>query len=451
MNRLLRIYYSTAQVLTTKGNKVLSLILGEPSKFSSETLIIMFGLILAVLTNLIGLIINASLFGVNFLTFLTIVGTVFYLSLLILARFTPDKSWVKWTLTLSLYIYVDILWIENFGSNGPILYIYILMYSLYVFVFNSAQRFLMISLYVTNTVAMFLLEYFKPELFSSYTSGKTRLIDVYSGIVIYIIIVSVLMGYIKRIYIQEKDKAQESDRLKSAFLANLSHEIRTPMNSIVGFSQLLEKNLTPEKRKQYLNSIQQNGNYLVQLIDDIIDISTIEAGGLVIHKTYFPVQELFENLYGVFSEELNQTPHQNIDLTYSVSPDDIAVYTDAIRLHQILSNLLANSMKFTHKGFVRFACTQAGNNLLFEVSDSGIGIDSNNLSLIFQRFYKIETDHTRLYPGTGIGLSITQELVHKLGGRIWVNSELSKGTTFRFTIPYEKYVTQGDRLSKKND
>jgi signal transduction histidine kinase len=232
-----------------------------------------------------------------------------------------------------------------------------------------------------------------------------------------------------------KKKAEESDNLKSAFLANVSHEIRTPLNSIVGFSSLLnDEGITTEIRDSYIKLIESNTQSLLVLIDEIIDLSKIEAQQLTLKKQIFSVDTLLSELFQVFSQI-----HKNSKIELRVrrisETKELFVYSDRVRVNQIFTNLLSNAFKFTESGFIDFGYFEAENNdIQIFVRDSGIGIKEEHHQVIFERFRKLNHNDTKLYSGTGLGLAITKKLVELLGGKIWLNSEPGKGTIFFFTI-----------------
>jgi PAS domain S-box-containing protein len=238
-----------------------------------------------------------------------------------------------------------------------------------------------------------------------------------------------------------KAEAVESDRLKTAFLANMSHEIRTPMNSIIGFSNLLsEPELKPDKKEQYLQHILQSSNLLLNLIDDIIDISKIEAGQININLVECNINEIVKDLFYATKATMK---NENIDLRLNL-PNDSEEYsfkTDPFRLRQILTNLLGNAIKFTEKGFVELGYKILKNDhkrtIEFYIKDSGIGIAKNKQEIIFERFRQVDDSRTRKFGGTGLGLAISKRLVDLLGGGIWVESEIGEGSNFHFTLPFE--------------
>lgn len=233
-----------------------------------------------------------------------------------------------------------------------------------------------------------------------------------------------------------KEKAESADRLKSAFLANVSHEIRTPLNSIVGFSSLLiEPDLKDEDKHAYVNMIESNTESLLVLIDEIIDLSKIEAQQLTLKKEEFNVDKLILELFQIFKHE-----NSNCDVVFLIEKIsdnmDLFANSDRVRVRQILINLLTNAFKFTESGSVKMGYLKIDGNVVLFVKDTGIGISEEHHRVIFQRFRKLnEIQDKRIYRGTGLGLAITEKLVELLGGQIWVESDLGKGSCFYFTLP----------------
>ncbi|MCD4795202.1 MAG: YfiR/HmsC family protein [Bacteroidales bacterium] len=243
-----------------------------------------------------------------------------------------------------------------------------------------------------------------------------------------------------------KEKAEESDRLKSAFLANMSHEIRTPMNAIVGFSNLLNnKEFDKKKRKELISYITHSSDTLLHLINDIIDISKIEAGQLEIIKENCFINTTFDELINIYEEKHISDLNNKIEIKFIKKEDeDIILYTDSIRLQQILINLIDNALKFTENGFVEIGYSIKEsvnkNEVIFYIKDTGIGLTKQQQNKIFSRFTKLENEREKLYRGAGLGLSICKNIVELLGGEIWLDSKLNKGSTFYFSIPYNKDI-----------
>ncbi|MBI9068745.1 MAG: PAS domain S-box protein [Salinivirgaceae bacterium] len=234
--------------------------------------------------------------------------------------------------------------------------------------------------------------------------------------------------------IKVKEKAEESDHLKSAFLANMSHEIRTPMNAILGFSSLLKKkNISEEKKDKYLEHIEIGGNRLLHLISDIVDVSKMDANQLSLNQEACNVNKLIDNLQEQFKVGVTKC---DIITTKGLSDAKSNITTDSTRLSQILSNLIENALKFTKKGDIEFGYTLKEKMLEFYVKDSGIGLNKKDHTIIFDRFTQVDNDYTRSGSGTGLGLAIVKSLTKLLGGEVWVESEKGEGATFYFTIPY---------------
>jgi PAS domain S-box-containing protein len=235
--------------------------------------------------------------------------------------------------------------------------------------------------------------------------------------------------------ITAKEKAEESDRLKTAFLENMSHEIRTPLNGIIGFSELfLEPELSSYDREHYARILINSGQKLLAILNDILDISRIETGQLEISNEEVNINHQLDELYQLF---LPKASEKKLDYTLKKDlPDTNAItLTDKIRLHQIISNLLVNAFKFTEKGFVHFGYRFEDNYFKFFVEDSGVGIDKKMHNKIFERFMQANIDISKSYGGTGLGLSISQKLALLLGGKIDLESETGKGSTFYFSLP----------------
>lgn len=241
-----------------------------------------------------------------------------------------------------------------------------------------------------------------------------------------------------------KDKAEKSDKLKSAFLANMSHEIRTPMNAINGFINLLgDPDITQDQKDEIIELAQSSSNDLLNIINDIIDISKIEADELVVNKSLNYVNRLLQGIYKTYLNDINyiQKEHVKLKLELEANSDKIAVFTDSLRFKQVLNNLVSNAIKFTDKGEVVIGykqINQGGRKLLrFYIKDTGIGIPDERLDLIFNRFNQLVDDRKKSYKGTGLGLSISKKLVDLLGGQLEVDSEEGVGSEFYFSLPYQ--------------
>jgi len=251
-----------------------------------------------------------------------------------------------------------------------------------------------------------------------------------------------------------KKKAEENDKLKSAFLANMSHEIRTPMNGLIGFADLLkEKDLSDEERNYFIDIIQTNSNNLLNLINDIIDLSKIEAGQLNIRLKPCKPANIIRDLEETFNQIKKQKDKTHIQFITRVSKKDanLQIETDPERLKQVLTNLLGNALKFTDNGTIEFGFAVSNNKVKFFVKDDGTGINKKDLNSIFNRFERADNAAKKVVEGTGLGLSISKGIVELLQGQIDVKSTEGKGTTFEFYIPFIKVKGENKSTSKEQE
>jgi hypothetical protein len=249
--------------------------------------------------------------------------------------------------------------------------------------------------------------------------------------------------------IKAREKAEESDRLKTAFLHNISHEIRTPLNAIVGFCALIgETDIDKHTRQSYIETIMQSSDQLLAIISDIVDISNIEANLVKLVKNEVDVELLLESTCKQF---LPKAVEKNVKLEWKseLSGPDALIFADRTKLIQILSNLLNNALKFTIAGSIKARCKKTDDYLEFSISDTGIGIAPENYEKIFDRFYQVQNTISKFYEGTGLGLSISKAYVELMGGKIWLTSEQGKGTIFFFTLPFERQFCEHAPVIKK--
>ncbi|MBI5218921.1 MAG: response regulator [Bacteroidia bacterium] len=239
--------------------------------------------------------------------------------------------------------------------------------------------------------------------------------------------------------VRSKERALESDSLKTAFLANMSHEIRTPMNAILGFTELLkDEGLSAYKRNEFIDIISKRGKDLLNIINDIIDISKIEAGQIKINNIECSLNAIVLELYSIFESDITFKEKKDVSLRArtSLSHKESFVFMDDFRLKQIFTNLIGNAVKFTEKGFIEFGYTLENDMLCFYVEDTGIGISKEKQAIIFDRFRQADDSTTKHYGGTGLGLAISESLVKLMGGYMMLESETGAGSKFSFYLPY---------------
>lgn len=344
-------------------------------------------------------------------------------------------------------IILDFTWYSKYLSNGPVLFFILVFAALIIWVWEGKCLVVLLFYYFLNLAVLGIIDSNAPEYLFKYEDPTKRSLDIYLSFFLYSSLMIFLLYIVKKEFIRQKEKAMKSDKLKSAFLANMSHEIRTPMNAIIGFSQLLSDGAGSDNKQQYINIIQNSGNNLLRLINDIIDLSKIEAAELEIKQSEMSVRDLFIELKDVYSIEILKKEKTDVQISYNLSDIDIFIQSDPLRLKQILSNLLSNALKFTSSGTIIFSCEKKGKELIFTVSDTGTGIPEEDQSKIFERFTKFNYQGMNT-EGTGIGLSIAEKLVSLLNGRIWFNSVVGKGTEFFFSIPYAAPKNQSSSFKR---
>jgi signal transduction histidine kinase len=361
-------------------------------------------------------------------------SSIVILGLYFLVRFGKCLYVPKLALTVLGLVMLDLTWYSKFLSSGPVLFFLLILGALILWVWEGKSLVVLLIIYFLNIVLLFIIDYTAPDYLFRYPDLRIRSIDIFLSFLLYSSIMIFLLSVIKKDFIRQKERAIRSDKLKSAFLSNMSHEIRTPMNAIVGFSELLENENDYVKRHQYINIIKNSGNNLLKLINDIIDLSKIEAGDLQLNLTNFSIRELFTEITEIYTLELLRREKSDIKLNCYLPDGDYIIYSDLIRLKQVLFNLLNNSVKFTAHGSISFSCEKKRGELLFSVSDTGTGIPEADQKRIFDRFSKFNYEGMN-NEGSGIGLSIVEKVIGMLNGIIWLNSVEGTGTTFYFSIP----------------
>ncbi|MDY0343611.1 MAG: ATP-binding protein [Lentimicrobium sp.] len=255
-----------------------------------------------------------------------------------------------------------------------------------------------------------------------------------------------LRKHMEQELIKARQKAEENDRLKSAFLANMSHEIRTPMNGILGFTELLKDlDLTGQEKHSYIHIIEKSGTRMLNIINDIISISRIEARETEVVVSNTNINEQLEYLYNFFKLEAKQKKIQ-LSIKNALPKNEAFIRTDREKVYAVLTNLVKNALKFTKSGFIEFGYEVKGEYLEFYVKDSGSGIPDEQKDSIFERFRQVSDTLNRNFEGSGLGLPISKAYVEMLGGKIWVESNIEQGSTFRFNLPYLSVINTKEQF-----
>ena len=237
-----------------------------------------------------------------------------------------------------------------------------------------------------------------------------------------------------------KEKAEESDRLKSAFLSTISHELRTPLNAIIGFSELIDESLPIDEIVGFVKLINKSGQLLFETIEDILDVTDIESGKSRVSKEEFIIDSVLQNLYSEIGPIQEKEKKQHLKVKYFSHADssEITFITNKSRFKKILVLLLKNAIKFTNEGYVEYGFKPEPDKIVFYVKDTGIGISEDKRDIVFEKFRQVDDTDTRKYGGVGLGLTLVKKLVELLGGRVWFDSEPGKGSVFYFSLPYGK-------------
>jgi signal transduction histidine kinase len=240
-----------------------------------------------------------------------------------------------------------------------------------------------------------------------------------------------------------KIRAEESDRLKSAFIANMSHEIRTPLNAITGFSGLmLREDISPEKRKEYNNHVIKNNKILINMIEDLIDTSKIESGNLQLHPTRISIRQFLNQMNEPIIENMARKNKPFIEIVQDrLDIENETILADSVRLQQVLWHLLDNAVKFTREGSIHYGCHENNVSVIFYVNDTGIGIQDEQKEIVFEKFRQLDESAKRKYGGTGLGLYYARKIAEMMGGRLWFEAKKEGGSIFYFSVPKNNSTT----------
>ncbi len=377
------------------------------------------------------------------LTLITLSFALFALVLWWILKKYKFFNVVRVIVSLWIFILINTLWYFNFASEGPILSLFVLLAILIVYIWPIRYTIYIMFIALCDFGLLYYIDLNYHDSLLSFSSVSDRINDTYFGLLVIIIVALVFSYYAKTRYVSKYNEAKKANELKSIFLQNMSHELRTPLNAILGFSHLINSKMDVEEILEYADIINKSGYQLLGVVNDLMDITLIEAGQLKMNKENTDFHELLKDIHKISSEELSATS-KKIRLELNI-PDDLKeliVYTDALRFKQILLSLLRNSIKFTEKGHINFGyeivSIDKKSMIKVYVEDTGIGIPSNMRNTIFEPFRQVEESATKQHGGAGIGLSISKKITELLGGKIWLISEEGQGSTFYVALPMEK-------------
>jgi len=414
----------------TKFDSVYRAIVGDIDQISSERHFVTLSTIVASIF-LFGLCFVHILMGLKIApVILAGSSSLVMIGLYYFVRFRNCLYIPKVILTGLGLLMLDFTWYSKFLSNGPVLFFILIFAALVIWVWQGKCLAILLTFYFLNLAVLGIIDSNAPEYLFKYPEPAKRSLDIYLSFFLYSSLLIILLLFIKKEFIRQKENAIKSDKLKSAFLANMSHEIRTPMNAIVGFSELLGNGSDSDNKQKYISIIQNSSYNLLRLINDIIDLSKIEAGDLEIKYSDINIRELFIELKDSFSLDLIKREKSDILISYTLN-GDLIIKSDLLRLKQVLSNLIINAVKFTTRGTITFGCEKINREIIFSVSDSGTGIPEEDQKKIFDRSTKFNYQGMNT-EGSGIGLSIADKFISLLGGKIWFNSKVGEGTNFFF-------------------
>ncbi len=435
-----------------KLENIKNTVFGDTDIISSERYFVTIATLVAALFLMVLCVVHLIM-GLKLMPFyLALSSAIVMIGLYYFVRFQNCLYIPKVILTGLGLIMLDLSWYSKFLSNGPVLFFILIFAALVIWVWEGKCLLILLAYYFANLAVLFYIDYNAPIQMFEYPDSKTRSIDIYLSFFIYSILLISLLYVFKREFERQKLKAIKSDQLKSAFLANMSHEIRTPMNGILGFTDLLKDlELSEKQQHEYIEIIEKSGQRLLNIINDIIDISKIESGFVKVQTEMTDLNDLTEYLYSFFNPEIEKKGLKLIILN-NLSEFCSKTKTDPEKLYAIFTNLVKNAIKFTDNGSIIIGCDLINKKhrpfLQFFVKDTGIGIANNKRNEIFKRFIQADILNKKAQNGSGLGLAISKAYVEMLGGQIWVESEVGQGSTFYFTTPYIYNPTEN---TKKNE
>ncbi len=384
-------------------------------------------------------------------------------------------------IVFSLVFFIPV-WFSNGGIEGTTKTAYIMSVVAAMMILPKRFHVLFISIAILLIIGLYLTELAHPEWLSPYPNKDIMKIDVLISTTLYLLIIAISVSLYKRTYDMERDnlirksidleesrqylsetkqQAEEATKAKSRFLANMSHEIRTPLNGIIGTIDLLQHTTLSNEQEELMHSLRSSSTHLLEIVNDVLDISKIEADKLELFEGPCNLQTIVQQVTSISSPRIIALK-KNIALTVNIEPAvEKEIIADEGRIKQVLINLIGNAIKFTESGSIKLEVNanhidDSLQELNFSVADTGMGISEEDLKNLFIPFTQIDSSATRKHSGTGLGLSICRKIIEEMGGRIWVNSKLGEGSTFKFILPVQvnlarKNQQQLNRITEENN
>lgn len=378
------------------------------------------------------LMVNLFLAMPRLLVLLNLLGLALYSGLYLFARWRPFKAWIPMALNYGTLLLLHLAWFFNNGLLGPLPLFYPALAVWGAFVLSHRQLVVFLVMVSLSALLNSVMEFALPHWLSPYPHPFSQKLDIALSLGFILLVMSIGLYLFRSIYLQEQRLLRQATLYKSRFLANISHELRTPLNAVLGFNRVLRLKHAGQfspRQLMYLERIHENGQHLLALVDELLDISKIESGQLVLNCQELSLTELLQEVSRYF-ETLSQ--QKGLAFVFEQVNLPETLYTDPLRLRQVLTNLLGNAVKYTPTGTVTLTIQGHERHLLIEVRDSGPGIPLAEQTLIFEPFYRREHPDIN---GTGLGLAITRQICERLGYALNLSSEPGQGACFSVLIP----------------